>query len=109
MGALVAAIGRSNLDSSLPHVPAATRATIANSLGSGGTVPGAHLSHHIVAATNDAFVTALGTGLTVSAVAAAVGAVLAALLIQRKAVAAAAPVREPQVSAETPATAELAA
>src|SRR5207237_2544581 len=36
MGALVTTIGRSKLDSLLPHVPSATRATIADSLGSGG-------------------------------------------------------------------------
>jgi EmrB/QacA subfamily drug resistance transporter len=108
MGALVAAIGRSNLDSSLPRVPAGTRAAIANSLGSGGTVPGAHLSHHIVTATNDAFVAALGTGLTVSAIVACVAAVLAGVLIERKTRASAAELVEPQVSAET-ASGELAA
>ena len=108
MGALVAAIGRSNLDSSLPHVPAATRATIANSLGSGGSISG-HVSHQIVSATNDAFVAALGTGLTVSAIVAAGAAVVAALLIQRKAAAPVAPIAEPQVSAETAAATELAA
>ena len=48
-------------------MPVATRAAIANSLGAGGSISGAHVSHHIVAATNDAFVTALGTGLTVGA------------------------------------------
>ena len=109
MGALVTAIGRSNLDSSLPHVPAASRAAIANSLGSGGSVPGAHLSHHIVVATNDAFVSALGTGLTVSAVVAAAAAVLAAVLIQRRPAPPVAAVSEPQVSAETAAAPELAA
>ena len=104
----MAAIGRSNLDSSLPHVPAATRATIANSLGSGGSISG-HVSHQIVSATNDAFVAALGTGLTVSAIVAAGAAVVAALLIQRKAAAPVAPIAEPQVSAETAAATELAA
>jgi len=108
MGALVTAIGTSNLASSLPRVPAGTRAAIANSLGSGGTVPGAHLSHHIVTATNDAFVAALGTGLTVSAIVAALAAVLAGLLIERKPKVAAAELVEPQLSAETVAR-ELAA
>jgi EmrB/QacA subfamily drug resistance transporter len=109
MGALVTTIGRSNLDSSLPHVPAATRAAIANSLGAGGSVTGGHVSHHIVAATNDAFVAALGTGLTVGAIVAAMAAVIAALLIQRKVAAPAAPIAEPQVSGEAQAVTELAA
>jgi hypothetical protein len=108
MGALVTAIGRSQLNSSLPHVPAHAREAIANALGSGGSVSGAHVSHHIVAATNDAFVSALGTGLTVSAVVAAAAAVLAALLIERKVAPAAQPIPEPQTSAEAAAH-ELAA
>jgi EmrB/QacA subfamily drug resistance transporter len=109
MGALVTAIGRSDLNSSLPNLPAGTRAAIANSLGAGGSVTGAHVSHQIVAATNDAFVSALGTGLTVSAVVAASAAVFAAVLIQRKLAAPVAAVAEPQVSGHTAATPELAA
>ncbi len=109
MGAIVAAVGASHLDSSLPHIPAATRAAIANSLGSGGTLPGAHFTPHVVAATNDAFVAGMTTGLTVSATAAAVGAVFAALLIERKKKASAVPVAEPQVSRETTPAAELVA
>ena len=109
MGALVTAIGRSNLNSSLPHLPAATRAAIANSLGSGGSVSGAHVSHQIVTATNDAFVSALGTGLTVSAVVAAAAAVLAAVLIQRKPAPPVAAVAEPKASPEAAAAPELAA
>jgi EmrB/QacA subfamily drug resistance transporter len=109
MGAIVAAIGRSHLDSSLPHVAAGTRAAIANSLGSGGTLPGAHFTPHIVAATNDAFVAGMTTGLTVSAIAAAVGAGLAALLIERKKKASPVPVAEPRLAAEVADAAELAA
>jgi hypothetical protein len=109
MGALVTAIGRSNLDSSLPRVPAGTRAAIANTLGSGGSVPGAHLSHQIVLATNNAFVSALGTGLTVSAIVAASAAVLSAVLIQRRPTPAAPAIPEPQVSGEAAAAPELAA
>src|SRR5207248_1628780 len=37
MGALVTTIGRSKIDAALPHLPAATRSELANSLGSGGT------------------------------------------------------------------------
>ncbi|HTX32290.1 MAG TPA: MFS transporter [Solirubrobacteraceae bacterium] len=109
MGALVTAIGRSNLNSSLPHVPAPVRANIANALASGGSVSGAHLSHQIVTATNDAFVSALSTGLTVSAITAAAAAVLSFLLIERKAIATT-PVRpETPVPAEPAPQAELVA
>jgi MFS family permease len=107
MGALVTAIGRSNLDSSLPHVPAATRAAIANSLGAGGSVSGGHVPHQIVTATNDAFVSALGTGLTVSAIVAAGAAVVAFLLIEPKP--ARAVIQDRQVSADTVAREELVA
>jgi hypothetical protein len=108
MGALVTAIGRADLNSSLPQLSAATRAAIANSLGSGGSVSGGHLPHQIVAATNNAFVSALGTGLTVSAITAAAAAVLAFTLIQRKLTVPAPAMPEPQASAETAAH-ELAA
>ena len=100
MGALVAAIGRSDLNSSLPHLPTHARDAIANALGAGGSVSGIHVSHHIIAATNDAFVSALGTGLTVSAIVAAVAAVLAAVLIQRKPTPVAQPVPEPVASGD---------
>jgi len=76
MGALVTAIGRSKIDQALPQLPAATRASIANSLGGGGTT-GGHQSAHVVATVHDAFVTALGTGLTISAATTLAGAGLA--------------------------------
>jgi EmrB/QacA subfamily drug resistance transporter len=82
MGALVATIGRSQLDQSLPHVPAATRATIANSLGGGGASFGHHATPQIVAAVRDAFVSALGTGLTIGGAVTVIGAVLAFTLIK---------------------------
>ncbi len=81
MGALVATIGRSDLNSSLPHVSAAVRTKIADALGS-GAAPGGHVSHTIVAATNHAFVSALGTGLEVGAAVALIGAVLSLILIR---------------------------
>jgi EmrB/QacA subfamily drug resistance transporter len=82
MGALVATIGRADLNTSLPHVSAAVKTKIANALGS-GAVPGGHTSHAIVAATNHAFVSALGTGLKVGAAVALIGATLTWVLIQR--------------------------
>jgi EmrB/QacA subfamily drug resistance transporter len=83
MGALVTTIGRSNLDSSLPHVPAATRATLANALGSGSVPTGAHASPQIVEAVRHAFVSALSTGLTIGGTVTVIGAIAAAVLIQR--------------------------
>ncbi len=85
MGALVATIGRSQLDASLPHVPAATRATIANSLGSGSVGVGSHGSPQIVSAVRHAFVSALGTGLTIGAAVTVIGAIVAFSLVQRSA------------------------
>jgi hypothetical protein len=82
MGALVTTIGRSQLDSSLPHVPAATRAAIANSLGSGADLSGHHIAPQIVSASREAFVSALGTGLTVGAAVTLLGAVVAWILIE---------------------------
>jgi EmrB/QacA subfamily drug resistance transporter len=82
MGALVTAIGRSKIDSGLPHLPVASRNAIVNSLG-GGSVGGHHASPQIVATTHEAFVSALGTGLTIGAVTTLVGAFLAWALIQR--------------------------
>jgi EmrB/QacA subfamily drug resistance transporter len=82
MGALITTIGRSKIDSSLPDLPAATRTAIANSLG-GGTIGGAHTSAHVVTAAREAFVSALGTGLTIGAAVTLAGAGLAWVLIER--------------------------
>ncbi|MDQ6836223.1 MAG: MFS transporter [Actinomycetota bacterium] len=80
-GALVATIGRAQIDQSLPHLPSAARAAIANSLGGGGAVAGHHATPQIVAAVRHAFVSALGTGLTIGGAVTAVGAVAALALI----------------------------
>jgi hypothetical protein len=82
MGALVTTIGRSKLDSSLPQLPAATRAKLAGALGSSGA-PDGHASPHVVGALHDAFVSALAAGLEVGAAVAFVGALLAVWLIGR--------------------------
>jgi EmrB/QacA subfamily drug resistance transporter len=82
MGALITTIGRSKIDSGLPHLPSATRAAIANSLGSGGNLAGHHASAHVTATVREAFVSALGTGLTIGAAVTLAGAGLAWVLIQ---------------------------
>ncbi len=81
MGALVTAIGRSQIDQKLPQLPAATRATIANSLGGGGAT-GHHASAQVVATVREAFVSALGTGLMIGAIVTLIGGVAAWTLIQ---------------------------
>jgi len=82
MGALVATIGRSEINSNLPQLPASTRASIANTLGSLGGSPNGHPAPaQVVTVVRHAFVSALGTGLTVSAVATVLGAVVAWKLI----------------------------
>jgi EmrB/QacA subfamily drug resistance transporter len=80
MGALVTTVGRSDLNSSLPQLPAAIRSKLASALGSGGA-PGGHASPQVVSAVHHAFVSALATGLRVGAAVACVGALLALWLI----------------------------
>jgi EmrB/QacA subfamily drug resistance transporter len=80
LGALVAAVGRSDLDRSLPAVSAPVRDRLVDGLGSGAGLQGA--SPHVETAVNSAFVDALSTGLLVSAAAALVGALLAWALIR---------------------------
>jgi len=83
MGALVTTIGASQIDSSLPHLPAAARQQIVDALGSGAAI-GGHAPAQIVTAANAAFVSALGTGLLVGALVTLTGAVVAWTLIQRR-------------------------
>jgi TctA family transporter len=98
LGALVAAVGRSDLDRSLPNVSASVRERMVDGLGSGAGLQGA--SAHVQAATNQAFVDALSSGLIVSATAALVGALLAWALIRDD---------RPQVPAEVEAEGALQA
>jgi len=98
MGALITTIGRSKIDSLLPHVPASTRATIANSLAGGGRAPGGHAPTQVIAAVHEAFISALSTGLGIGATVTLVGAVLAWTLISR--VPAAPPAPEPDAAPE---------
>jgi EmrB/QacA subfamily drug resistance transporter len=101
MGALVSTLGRSKINELLPNVPAHTRATIAESLGSGGS-QSAHAPPQIVSAVHEAFVSALSTGLTIGAAVTLAGAVIAWSLIRQSS-----PVSEAAVAA--PAAGEGAA
>jgi EmrB/QacA subfamily drug resistance transporter len=83
MGALVTTIGHSKLNQSLPNVPAHVRSTIASALGS-GAAPSGHPSPKILAAVRVAFVSSLGTGLLVGAIATLIGAGVAWALIQNR-------------------------
>jgi EmrB/QacA subfamily drug resistance transporter len=80
LGALVATVGRSDLERSLPNVAASTRDRMVDGLGSGAGLE--HVTPHVQAAANTAFVDALGAGMTVSAGAALIGALLAWALIR---------------------------
>jgi EmrB/QacA subfamily drug resistance transporter len=80
MGALVSAIGKSKIDQGLPHLPEATRAALANGLGAGAS-PTGHASAHVTAVVREAFVSSLGTGLTIGASVTLIGAVMAFALV----------------------------
>ena len=84
MGALVTTIGRATINSDLPHLPAATRSALANSLGSGASLGGHHASAEIVTTVHSAFVSALSTGLTIGGIVTLAGAVAAWTLIESK-------------------------
>ena len=104
MGALVAAVGRSQISSLLPHLPVGVREHIVASLGSGSGSSGAHqASPQIVHAIDSAFVSALGTGLEIGAVVMVVGALLAWILIERS------PAPQPADAPPEPAAHEQAA
>ncbi len=83
IGALLTVIGTSKINEGLPHLSSASRSGLANALGAGG-VPGGHASEHVVTVVHDAFISALGIGLTIGAAVTLVGAVLALVLIESK-------------------------
>jgi EmrB/QacA subfamily drug resistance transporter len=80
LGALVATVGRSKLNDSLPQLTGAQRQKLADSLGQGSG--GHHVPAQIVAATREAFVSSLGSGLRISAGVALVGAAIAFTLVR---------------------------
>ncbi len=83
IGALLTVIGTSKINDGLPHLSAAARSNLGNALGA-GSVPGGHASAHVVTVVRDAFISALGVGLTIGAAVTLVGAVLALVLIEGK-------------------------
>jgi hypothetical protein len=91
LGALVAAIGRHDLAKSLPSVPHDAREKLVDALG--GRLPDATVQ--IRDASQQAFVDALGTGLTIAAVALLVAALVAWVMVEPKRPAAELPV-EPE-------------
>ena len=107
MGALVATIGGSKINSSLSDVPASVRHAVTDALGSGAAI-GGHASERIVAAANDAFVSALGIGLLVGSIVTLCGAVVAWTFIQRRVAAPAAVTAPDEVEAAAEAGKEAA-
>jgi EmrB/QacA subfamily drug resistance transporter len=81
-GALVSSLGGSKIDELLPLAPAAVRAHLTESLGSGAVLPG--LPAKALEATHVAYVYALQSGLRVGAAVALVGAVVAWLTVANK-------------------------
>jgi EmrB/QacA subfamily drug resistance transporter len=79
LGALVAAIGRHDLSRSLPQLPAGARERLVDGLGSGAGLSSAPAP--VKSAATNAFVDALGTGLSVAAAATLVAAGVAWWLI----------------------------
>jgi EmrB/QacA subfamily drug resistance transporter len=83
LGAMVATLGRSRIDELLPAAPAAVRARLADSLGSGGVLHG--VPPAVVRASQEAYVYALHYGLRLGSGVALLGALLAWTLIGRRA------------------------
>ena len=92
MGALITGLGRHKLDETLPQLPADARQKLADGLGAGAT-GGTGSVHDAV---QGAFLYALNDGLRIAAVVAALGAVVAWVLIE-----AGVPVRQPVHDAES--------
>jgi hypothetical protein len=82
VGALITGLGKSRLDHLLPAVPAGQRQELADSLGAGGST---QASGQAGDAVREAFVYALNNGLRIGAAVAAVGALVAWLLIADRA------------------------
>jgi EmrB/QacA subfamily drug resistance transporter len=96
MGALIIAIGGSRLGELLPRIPQGQREELAQALGSGG---GNGAAGAVGRAINEAFVSAVSTGLRLSAAFAVAGALLGWLLIAPRRRATEAPAAEPAAAA----------
>jgi EmrB/QacA subfamily drug resistance transporter len=96
MGALIIAIGGSRLGELLPRIPRGQRDELAQALGSGG---GNGAAGAVGRAMNEAFVSAVSTGLRLSAAFAVAGALLGWLLIAPRRRATEAPAAEPAAAA----------
>jgi EmrB/QacA subfamily drug resistance transporter len=81
LGALVSAVGRSDINGALPHLSAAARDRLAENL---GTTPTAGLTADVARAATDAFVHAIQVGLKVSAAVSLVGAAVAFALVSNR-------------------------
>ncbi len=79
LGALVSGLGRTRIEQLLPRLPGALRGRLVDSLGAAGY--GRGVPARIVAASHDAFVYALQSGLRVASVVALLGAVTAWALV----------------------------
>jgi EmrB/QacA subfamily drug resistance transporter len=82
LGALVATLGRSRIDTLLPSLSATDRARLADGLGSGGVQHG--LTPQVVDASHRAYVYALQNGLRLGSAVAFVGALVAWALIANR-------------------------
>jgi EmrB/QacA subfamily drug resistance transporter len=78
MGALIVGLGRARLGDLLPALPAAERDAIAESLGAGAATSG---TGRVAAAAQEAFVSALNSGMRIGAIVAVVGAAAAWALV----------------------------
>ncbi len=107
MGAIVATVGKSQIDSHLSNLPAGARASIANAIGS-GAAPTGHAPAAVVHVVQQAFVSALSTGLTIGVVVVLIGAVASWTLIRPGSAASHAPAVADEASAE-PVVVDLAA
>jgi EmrB/QacA subfamily drug resistance transporter len=83
IGAIVATLGRTHLQTLLPQVPDAERGRLVNALGSGATGGGAAPAH-VQAALSQTYVYALSNALYVAGGVALLGALLAWVLVARR-------------------------
>jgi EmrB/QacA subfamily drug resistance transporter len=83
LGAIIANVGRGQLATRLPQVPAAARGKLVDVLGSGASTT--HLPAHVQGALNETYVYALTKGLYALGTLALVGSVLACALVRREA------------------------